>query len=48
MNEQRLLSRRQWMTSAAGAILAPLVRGAACPPNVLFIASDDLNTCLSC
>lgn len=48
MDPAPLLSRRHWMASAAGALLAPLVRGAARPPNVLFIASDDLNTCLSC
>ncbi len=48
MDQGTLLSRRQWLASAAGALLAPMVRGAARPPNVLFIASDDLNTCLSC
>jgi len=42
------LSRRQWLGSAGAALLEPILRAAPRPPNVLFIASDDLNTCLSC
>jgi len=48
MTEPRLWSRRQWIASAAASILHPVLRAAPRPPNVLFIASDDLNTCLSC
>jgi len=41
-------SRRQLLASAATVVLQPALRAASRPPNVLFIASDDLNTCLSC
>lgn len=40
------LTRRTFLRSAAAAPF--LATGASKPPNVLFIASDDLNTCLSC
>lgn len=39
------LSRRNFLVSAAAA---PLLRAAPRRRNVLFIASDDLNNCLSC
>jgi uncharacterized sulfatase len=48
-----MLTRRNFLTTATGAVAAPLVTGSAAGANggkrnVLFIASDDLNTCLSC
>ncbi|MCS7316635.1 MAG: sulfatase-like hydrolase/transferase [Bryobacterales bacterium] len=48
MDQPAPLSRRQWMARTAGSLLATLLRASARPPNVLFIASDDLNTCLGC
>jgi len=48
MSEPCFWSRRQWIASAAASILHPVLSAAPRPPNVLFIASDDLNTCLSC
>jgi uncharacterized sulfatase len=47
-----LLTRRSFLTTTAAASVAglagPAVGKAAGKRNVLFIASDDLNTCLSC
>src|SRR5688572_15361535 len=42
------LSRRNFVAAAAGCLAAPLAQGKSRPRNVLFIASDDLNGCLSC
>ena len=42
------LSRRSFVAAAAGSIAAPFLQGKSRPRNVLFIASDDLNECLSC
>jgi iduronate 2-sulfatase len=44
----RSLSRRSFVAAAAGCLAAPFVQGKSRPRNVLFIASDDLNECLSC
>lgn len=42
------LSRRNFLCTAASALAAGSLRAADKPRNVLFIASDDLNECLSC
>lgn len=42
------LTRRTLLFGAASAAGAPLIAAPRRRPNVLFIASDDLNTCLSC
>ncbi len=41
------LSRRSFLFAAAGGAMAPLIARASPPRNVLFIASDDLNHCMS-
>jgi uncharacterized sulfatase len=41
------LTRRSFLAAGAAVATMPFVRAAAAPRNVLFIASDDLNTCLS-
>src|SRR6059058_2402149 len=41
-------SRRSLLTSGLAALAAPIGRTAPAKRNVLFIASDDLNNCLSC
>ncbi len=41
-------SRRTFLGSGLAAATAPFVRAATPKRNVLFIASDDLNNCLSC
>jgi len=40
-------SRRSFLLAAAGGAMGPLIARAASPRNVLFIASDDLNHCMS-
>jgi len=40
-------SRRSFLLAAAGGAMGPLIARAATPRNVLFIASDDLNHCMS-
>jgi uncharacterized sulfatase len=42
------MSRRAFLLSAGTVAAAPLIGQPAKPRNVLFIASDDLNTCMSC
>ena len=42
------LTRRSFVAAAAASIAAPFLQGKSRPRNVLFIASDDLNECLSC
>jgi uncharacterized sulfatase len=42
-----MLSRRSFLAASAGAALGS-ARAAEQPKNLLFIASDDLNRCLSC
>lgn len=46
MTDHPTYTRRQWIALAAAASLPSVLRSARRPPNVLFIASDDLNTCL--
>jgi uncharacterized sulfatase len=41
------LSRRAFLAAGAAVAAMPFVRAAAAPRNVLFVAADDLNTCLS-
>src|SRR5512138_255750 len=41
------LSRRAVLAAGGAVVAAPFIRAAAPKRNVLFIASDDLNTCLS-
>jgi uncharacterized sulfatase len=41
-------SRRNFLKTGAAALAAPLIAAPRRRRNVLFIASDDLNTCLSC
>lgn len=41
------ISRRSFLSAGATALSLPLVRAAQPKRNVLFIASDDLNVCLS-
>src|SRR5512143_4005167 len=41
------LTRRNLLTAGAAALAAPYIRAAQPKRNVLFIASDDLNVCLS-
>ncbi|HYI97945.1 MAG TPA: sulfatase [Bryobacteraceae bacterium] len=43
-----VLSRRSFVGAAAGSVAAGFLEGKSRPRNVLFIASDDLNECLSC
>jgi uncharacterized sulfatase len=42
------MTRRSFLLSGAAAASAPLLGAARSRKNVLFIASDDLNNCLSC
>src|SRR4249920_1042179 len=42
------LTRRNFLLTGAAAAAAPLVAAPRRRRNVLFIASDDLNKCLSC
>ncbi len=42
------MTRRRFFLSGAAAAAAPLIAAPRKRRNVLFIASDDLNTCLSC
>jgi uncharacterized sulfatase len=48
MTRMATLSRRTFLATAAGAAVSPLRGADEKARNVLFIASDDLNTCLSC
>ena len=48
MTERTSFTRRSFLASGAAALAAPLIAAPKRKRNVLFIASDDLNNCLSC